>query len=65
MKINCTCGSMILDNYDYLRNKGRLISDTHWFDFWESIDNAVEKSGGSVKEKEYPAMQLRQMSLLN
>jgi hypothetical protein len=60
MKINCACGNVIVDNTDFLKDKGHLISDTQWFDFWESIDDAVEKSGESAKEKEDAVMHLRQ-----
>ncbi|MFT5820145.1 MAG: hypothetical protein ACI8ZM_001379 [Crocinitomix sp.] len=60
MKINCTCGFTIVDNTDYLRYKGHLISNTQWYDFFESIDHAVEKSGPTPKEKENALMQIRQ-----
>lgn len=63
MKINCTCGNIIVDQTDYLKNKGYLISDTQWFDFWNDIDNAIEKSGESKKEKEEACMQLRNQNI--
>ncbi|MGH1336858.1 MAG: hypothetical protein ACRBFS_12100 [Aureispira sp.] len=60
MKIKCTCAHLIVDQTDYLRNKGHLISDTQWFNFWEAIDAAIEQSGDSPKEKKEACMQLRQ-----
>jgi hypothetical protein len=59
MKIKCECKNIIVDQTDYLRYKGHLISDTQWFDFWDSIDEAIERSGNSKKEKEAACMQLR------
>lgn len=59
MKIPCTCGYLIIDQTDYLRHKGYLILDTQWFDFWDAIDAAIEKSGPSPKQKEAAAMKLR------
>ncbi len=49
MKINCTCQNTIVDQTDYLKNKGYVISATQWFDFWDSIDNAIEKSGNKKR----------------
>lgn len=63
MKIKCDCENIIVDQTDYLKNKGRLISDTQWFDFWDSIDDAVEKTGNSAREKEEACMQLRKQDL--
>ena len=63
MKIKCDCGYVIVDQTDYLKNKGHLISDTQWFDFWDSIDEAIEKSGNSAKAKEEACMQLRKQNL--
>lgn len=59
MKIYCSCGNIIPDGTDYLKHKGHLISDTQWFGFWDAIDNAIEKSGDSKKEKENACMFLR------
>lgn len=59
MKIKCSCGFYIVDNTDSLTNKGYLISDTQWFNFWDAIDNAIEKTGNTAKEKENACMQLR------
>lgn len=63
MKINCNCGHIIIDNTDYLRHKGYVISDTQWFDFWDAIDHAIEKTGNSPKEKERACMQLRKKNV--
>ncbi len=63
MKIKCNCGNIIVDQTDYLKNKGYIISDTQWFNFWNSIDDAIEHSGPSAKEKEEACMQLRKLRL--
>ncbi|KWO50040.1 hypothetical protein [Burkholderia territorii] len=36
MKISCTCGTVIVDQTDYLANKGHLVADEDWEDFVES-----------------------------
>lgn len=36
MKIGCTCGAVIVDQTDYLANKGHLVADEDWEDFAES-----------------------------
>ncbi|EZH73783.1 hypothetical protein ATO12_17775 [Aquimarina atlantica] len=61
MKIRCSCNAIIVDQTDYLKNKGYVISDTQWFDFWDAIDAAIEKSGESKKDKEEACMQLRKL----
>lgn len=63
MKIRCTCDYLIIDQTDYLKYKGYLISDTQWFDFWDAIDAAVETSGPSPKQKEAAVMKLRKMDV--
>jgi hypothetical protein len=52
MKIKCLCGNLIVDQTDELPTKAHYISDRHWFQFLESIDDAIEKSGPSPQEKE-------------
>jgi len=52
MKINCGCGGVIVDQTDYLPNKGYIIADQDWFDFLDAIDKAVEQSGENEKTKE-------------
>ncbi|MCG8330334.1 MAG: CpXC domain-containing protein [Chitinophagales bacterium] len=63
MKIKCTCEHIIVDQTDFLENKGYLIPDTKWFNFWDSIDKAIEESGPSPKEKEAACMQLRKQNI--
>ncbi|WP_291869379.1 hypothetical protein [Maribacter sp.] len=63
MKIKCTCGELIRDQTDYLKHKAHLIPDIHWFDFWNAIDAAIEKSGTSKKDKEEACMQLRKQNM--
>lgn len=62
MKIYCKCGGRIVDQTDYLPNKGHIISDQDWFDFLDAIDNAIEKSGSTAKEKERACMHIRNMT---
>ena len=59
MKFTCTCGQLIVDPTDSQNNKGHLISDIQWNDFWDAIDEAIENCGPSPKEKEAACMQLR------
>ncbi|MCG8577433.1 MAG: hypothetical protein MI810_21305 [Flavobacteriales bacterium] len=63
MKIKCSCNYLIVDSTDNLRHKGHLISNTQYFDFWDAIDEAIEESGDSPKEKEIAAMELRRKNL--
>ncbi|MBP1967558.1 hypothetical protein [Paenibacillus aceris] len=61
MKINCRCGSLIIDQTDYHSNKGYIISDQDYFDLLEIIDNAIEKSGPTPKDKERAVMGIRSL----
>lgn len=63
MKIECACGHLIIDQADSLKHKGYIISDTQWFDFWDALDHAIEKSGPSALAKERACMQLRKMDI--
>jgi hypothetical protein len=63
MKIKCSCDNIIFDSTDFLRNKGYLISDIQWSGFWDSIDEAIETSGSSAKDKEEACMKLRKLNL--
>ncbi|XLS28089.1 hypothetical protein ACJD0Z_12865 [Flavobacteriaceae bacterium M23B6Z8] len=63
MKIKCTCQNIIVDQTDYLKNKGYLISDTQWFDFWDAIDLAIEKSGETKEDIENACIQLRKQDV--
>jgi len=60
MKIKCTCENIIVDQTDYLKNKGYLISDTQWFDFWDAVDEAIKESEYSKAEKEDFSIQFKQ-----
>ncbi len=57
MKIKCQCGGLIVDQTDYLSQKGHLIPDKKWFNFWDEIDDAIE--GSDEKNAENSCMQLR------
>jgi hypothetical protein len=59
MKMQCTCGHVIVDQTDYLRYKGHMISDQDLFDLLDAIDEAVEKSGPEPKDKEKALMRVR------
>ena len=63
MKIRCSCGNVIIDQTDYLKYKGYLISDTQWFDFWDAIDGAIEQNYKPDKQKEVVCMQLRRQNV--
>lgn len=63
MKILCECGGVIVDQTDYLPNKGYIISDQDWFDFMDAMDNAIEKSGPSQAEKERACMKIRSLAI--
>ncbi len=43
---------MRYDQTDYLSYKAYLVSDQDWFNFIEEIDEAIEKSGPTTKDKE-------------
>ena len=42
MKIKCTCGEFIPDQTDFLLYKARIIGDKNYFDFLDTIDEAIE-----------------------
>lgn len=63
MKILCECGGIIVDQTDYLPNKGYIISDQDWFDFMDAIDNAIEKSGPTQAEKERACMNIQSLAI--
>ena len=63
MKIRCNCDHIIVDQTDYLKFKGYIISDVQWFDFWDAIDEAIEKPGSTKEEKEKSCMELRNLDL--
>lgn len=41
MKIGCQCGEIIIDQTDYLPQKGHLIPDQEWFATYDAIDDEV------------------------
>jgi len=61
MKFKCKCNHLIVDQTDFLPHKGYFIPDKEWFNFLDSIDEAVEKPGSS-SENESELMKLREMA---
>jgi predicted RNA-binding Zn-ribbon protein involved in translation (DUF1610 family) len=61
MKFGCECGATIYEITDNLPYKAWLIRDREWDAFWNAVDDAVEKSGPTAKEKEDACMGLRSM----
>ena len=59
MWFECKCGQRIKDISDAHSYKAHYISDKDWFPFWGAIDDSIENSGASVKEKEAACMKLR------
>jgi DNA-directed RNA polymerase subunit RPC12/RpoP len=59
MKFVCECGNKILDIADGLSYKAHIIADQDWFELLDEIDNAIEKSGPTEKDKENAVMQIR------
>jgi hypothetical protein len=59
MWFECKCGCHIKDVGDGHYYKARVIADKKWNAFWSDIDDAVEQSGASPKEKETACMDLR------
>lgn len=56
MKIECICGDTIPDNTDYLPYKAHIIGDRDFFDFLDTIDEAIESK---EKNREKLLMQVR------
>jgi len=63
MHFLCECGNRIHDITDNLSYKAHLISDQDWFDFLDKIDDVVEKSGPSQKDKENALMQISSLAV--
>ena len=63
MKIKCQCGQVIPDSTDYLPYKGYIIPDQEWLNVFDAIDEAVEKSGPSPKDKEAALMNVRRLMI--
>jgi hypothetical protein len=62
-KIECTCGATIHDITDSQPWSAHVIPDQDWNGFGDAIDEAIEKSGPSAKEKEAACMKLRYLSV--
>ncbi|MBU9480078.1 hypothetical protein [Burkholderia multivorans] len=50
MKIRCNCGAVIVDQTDYLANKGHLVADEDWEDFAESSESRGEIDQSFVRQ---------------
>ncbi len=61
MKINCACGHQILDVTDGVANKAHILPDQDWNDVLDAIDDAIEKSGPSARQKESACMAIRNL----
>ncbi len=59
MWFNCQCGHRINDNSDNLYYKAHLITDEKWWVLWNDVDDAIENSGPTRKDKETACMDLR------
>ena len=53
----------MVDQADYLKNKGYVILDTQWFGFWDFIEFSIEKFGKTEKDQENACMQLRKQDV--
>jgi hypothetical protein len=60
-RLLCSCGHVIDDSSDSHYDKARYIPDARWNEFWIAVDNAIENSGPSIKDKDRACMELRQM----
>jgi hypothetical protein len=61
MKIAFQCGATIYDQTDQLPQKAHFVRDEDWFDVLDSIDDAIERSGPTAKEKEAACMKVRRL----
>ena len=59
MSVGCACGAKISDAGDSRPNEVYLIPHQEMYDFWNAIDEAIEKSGPTAKDKEAACMNLR------
>lgn len=62
MKIRCACDNIIVDQTDYLKYNGYLISDTQWFDFWDSIDEKIKSFRDSSNSNEDTLLHIKEQS---
>lgn len=62
MKIECECGTVIVDQTDGLPHKGHVFGDKDWFDFWDKIDAAIENPP-LAENKQETVMRIRQSDM--
>jgi ribosomal protein L37AE/L43A len=51
VKIQCTCGALIIDQSDHLPHKAHLIPDQEWDAVMDAIDHAIERSAPGAQAK--------------
>lgn len=59
MWFECKCGHRIHDISDAHHYKAHIIPDKQWHPLWDAVDDAIENSGPSSKDKERACMELR------
>ena len=60
MKIQCVCGNVIHDVESH-QSKAHLLPDESYFSLLDSIDEAIESSNSSSKDKEATCMKVRSL----
>ena len=50
MKIRCSCGELIVDQTDDLAHKAHIIGDKDYFDFLDTVDDAIEQLSGNKQD---------------
>ncbi|HBN74424.1 MAG TPA: hypothetical protein DD473_01120 [Planctomycetaceae bacterium] len=63
VEMTCGCGFRFLNSTDNRSYVAHWIADQDLDEFWEHIDNAIEKSGPSAFKKEAACMRLRRLLL--
>jgi hypothetical protein len=61
MAIDCPCGHELRDGADYLPHVAHIIPDQEYFHVLDAIDEAIERSGPSPKEKVDACMRVRHL----
>lgn len=62
MKIDCTCGALIVDETDHLPNKAHVIPDQEWFAALDALDNVlIEQLAGHRITKAEASLLVRQI----
>lgn len=59
MKIHCKCGHIIIDSTDDLPFKGHVIADQNLHSIFEMIDDSIEMSSDTLKERQARCMHVR------